>query len=112
MGQKAYGITNNEGTTSDNYGNAGRNVDFLFNCDGTHKPSDKVSAEAGYVSQVTLGYNTENAVTETVTDWKGSTGKVSLTRTSVPNNFFNLKVKDLPLYIVICIMQRSRKLES
>lgn len=81
-----------QGTTSDNYGNAGRNVDFLFNCDGTHKPSDKVSAEEGYVSQVTLGYNTENATTERVTDWKGNTGKVALTRTSVPNNFFNLKV--------------------
>ena len=68
------------------------NVDFLFNCDGIHKPSDKVDAEEGYVSQVTLGYETENATTEVVTDWKGDKGKVSLTRTSVPNNFFNLKV--------------------
>lgn len=81
-----------QGTTSDNYGNSGRNVDFLFNCDGTHKPSDKVNAEEGYVSQVTLGYGTENAMTEVVTDWKGDKGKVALTRTSVPNNFFNLKV--------------------
>lgn len=81
-----------QGTTSDNYGNAGRNVDFLFNCDGTHKPSDKVNAEEGYISRVTLGYNTENATTESVTDWKGNVGKVALTRTSVPNNFFNLKV--------------------
>lgn len=81
-----------QGTTSDNYGNAGRNVDFLFNCDGIHKPSDKVSAEADYVSQVTLGYGTETPHTEKVTDWKGSDGKVTLTRTSVPNNFFNLKV--------------------
>lgn len=86
------GYSSGQGTTSDNYGNAGRNVDFLFNCDGTHKPSDKVSAEEGYISQVTLGYNTENATTERVTDWKGNTGKVALTRTSVPNNFFNLKV--------------------
>ena len=81
-----------QGTTSDNYGNAGRNVDFLFNCDGTHKPSDKVESENDYISRVTLGYNTENATTESVTDWKGNTGKVSLTRTSIPNNFFNLKV--------------------
>ena len=86
------GFHSGQGTTSDNYGNAGRNVDFLFNCDGVHKPSDKVAAEAGYISQVTLGYNTENAVTETVTDWKGNAGKIALTRTSVPNNFFNLKV--------------------
>ena len=81
-----------QGTTSDNYGNAGRNVDFLFNCDGTHKPSDKVESESDYISRVTLGYNTENATTESVTDWKGNAGKVSLTRTSIPNNFFNLKV--------------------
>ena len=81
-----------QGTTSDNYGNSSRNVDFLFNCDGVHKPSDKVNAEADYISQVTLGYGTENETTEVVTDWKGDTGKVSLTRTSVPNNFFNLKV--------------------
>ena len=86
------GYHSGQGTTSDNYGNSGRNVDFLFNCDGTHKPSDKVSAEEGYVSQVTLGYGTENAMTEVVTDWKGDEGKVALTRTSVPNNFFNLKV--------------------
>ena len=82
-----------QGTTSDNYGNSGRNVDFLFNCDGVHKPSDKIKdPEPDYISKVTLGYNTENAYTETVTDWKGDSGKISLTRTSIPNNFFNLKV--------------------
>ena len=81
-----------QGTTSDNYGNSSRNVDFLFNCDGTHKPSDKVNAEADYISKVTIGYGTENEVTETVTDWKGDAGKVAITRTSVPNNFFNFKV--------------------
>ena len=82
-----------QGTTSDNYGNSGRNQDYLFNCDGIHKPTDKIkNPETDYISQVTLGYNTENAYTEKCTDWKGSTGKISLTRTSVPNNFFNLKV--------------------
>lgn len=86
------GYHSGQGTTSDNYGNSGRNVDFLFNADGVHKPSDKVEAEPGYVSKVTLGYGTENATTESVTDWKGDAGKVALTRTSVPNNFFNLKV--------------------
>ena len=86
------GYHSGQGTTSDNYGNSGRNVDFLFNCDGVHKPSDKVDAEAGYVSQVTLGYNTENAHTEVCDDWKGDDGKVTLTRSSIPNNFFNLKV--------------------
>lgn len=81
-----------QGTTSDNYGNSGRNVDFLFNCDGVHKPSDKVNAESNYISKLTIGYNTENAHTETVEDWMGDSAKVTLTRTSIPNNFFNLKV--------------------
>lgn len=81
-----------QGTTSDNYGVSGRNVDFLFECDGVHNPSNKVEAEAGYVSQVTKGYGTSSARTESVTDWMGDRGKVSLTRNSVPNNFFNLKV--------------------
>lgn len=82
-----------QGTTSDNYGNAGRNVDFLFNCDGTHKPSDKIKEpEADYISKLTLGYNTENAHVEFCDDWKGNAAKIGLTRTSIPNNFFNLKV--------------------
>ena len=89
-----------QGTTSDNYGNSGRNVDFLFNCDGIHKPSDKIKdPEADYISRVTLGYHTENAYTEEVDDWKGTKGKISLTRTSVPNNFFNLKVKYICPYM-------------
>lgn len=87
-----HGWHSGQGTTSDNYGNSSRNVDFLFNCDGVHKPSDKVDAESDYISQVTLGYRTEDAFLERVTDWKGDTGKVTLTRESVPNNFFNLKV--------------------
>lgn len=85
-----------QGTTSDKYGDAGRNVDFLFNCDGTHNPSDKVKDEAfvpGYQSYVIKGYGTpEQEEPEYCTDWKGDSGKVSLTATSIPNNFFNMKV--------------------
>jgi surface antigen len=82
-----------QGTTSDKYGDAGCNLDFLFNCDGIHKPSDKVNPIENYVSYVIKGYGTnEQEEPEYCTDWKGNTGKVSLTATSVPNNFFNLKV--------------------
>ena len=85
-----------QGTTSDKYGDAGRNVDFLFNCDGVHNPSDKVKDEAfvpGYKSYVIKGYGTdEQEEPEYCTDWKGDSGKISLTATSVPNNFFNMKV--------------------
>ena len=81
-----------QGTTSDKYGDSGRNIDFLFNCDGTHKPSNKVNPIADYKSKVTIGYGTDNPVTSTVTDWKGDSGKISLTENSIPNNFFNFKV--------------------
>ena len=82
-----------QGTTSDKYGDAGRNLDFLFNCDNKgHKPSDKVNSIQDYVSQVTTGYGTPQAEVSIVSDWKGDDGKISLTSTSVPNNFFNFKV--------------------
>lgn len=89
-----YGYHSGQGTTSNNYGTSGRNVDFLFNCDGIHKPSNKVDAEEDYISQVTMGYGTsfQDPYPVKVTNWKGKEGKVALTRTSVPNNFFNFKV--------------------
>lgn len=90
-----------QGTTSDLYGDAGRNVDFLFNCDGKHKPSDKVykdvPVETDYISKLTLGWhgskeNSPDAKTFTCGDWEDTDAKVQLTPTSVPNNFFNMKV--------------------
>jgi hypothetical protein len=105
-----------QGTTSDNYGQSARNVDFLFECDGTHAPTaTKNLSENEYVdyqSHVVKGnentlFNEQTgdwtiksgAPTETCTDWKGDQCKISLTHdkdtgadTSVPNNYFNLKV--------------------
>ena len=131
-----------QGTTSDKYGNAGRNLDFLFMCDGIHNPSDKVKPGKGFIpgyqSSLILGYGTEDQQEPTYClDWKdedtwttnkeyelgdlvryggqvykciaghtststfdssswavqtGYTSKVTLTSTSIPNNFFNLKV--------------------
>lgn len=48
-----------QGTTSDKYGDAGRNIDFLFNCDGVHKPSNKVDNDPSYVSSLIIGYGTD-----------------------------------------------------
>lgn len=101
-----YGWHAGQGTTSDNYGLSGRNVDFLFNCDGVHYPTNLSNAKKSsitdkdgnkvpfeqYISKLTLGYNTEEEVVEYVDDWKGEKGKITLTRTSVPNNFYNFKV--------------------
>ena len=57
-----------QGTTSNEYGVAGRNLDLKMNGD-----------------DVTL-------VLGDGTTYTGGTGKVSLTRTSIPNNYFNVKV--------------------
>jgi len=65
-----------QGTTSDKYGNAARNLDFLFMCDGIHNPSDKVSVKnenflPGYQSSLILGYGTDEQEDPTYClDWK------------------------------------------
>ena len=125
-----------QGTTSDNYGQSGRNVDFLFMVDGKHFPTKKknLSSEGQTIakstkSSVLIGnaaskwdeetetwiptsvYNEETEewepspkltpeerlnwtphAPEYCSDWKGNDCKVGLTSTSVPNNYFNLKV--------------------
>lgn len=95
------GFHSGQGTTSDNYGASARNVDFIFNCDGVHFPyydknkrNPSTDIDPNYISRVTLGYGLGKGVeyTDTVTDWEGDSGKIALTRTSVPNNFFNFKV--------------------
>ena len=112
-----------QGTTSDNYGQSARNVDFLFECDGTNAPT-KVGnlastdfPDANYVSGVAIGANASvyderektwsvaSGVTpDTCTGWMEDHCKISLTHfdeetrtvvtqdTSIPNNYFNLKV--------------------
>lgn len=71
-----------QGTTSNEYGFAARNLNVYFCCDGTwtHK---KITHDPDYITQLTMGDGT------TTTD---GTGKVTLTRTSVPNALFNIKV--------------------
>ena len=58
-----------QGTTSDKYGISGRNVRLIMNNDNT---------------EITMGDGT--------TKYVNGEGKVTLTRTSVPNNFFNIKL--------------------
>ena len=103
------GFHSGQGTTSDNYGQSARNVDFLFEVDGKNYPTKKknmggYSPSTDYVSKVYIGEDASewNGTTwvptreatdiETCDDWKGDKCKISLTETSVPNNYFNLKV--------------------
>lgn len=94
------GYHSGQGTTSDSYGDAGRNVDFIFNADGEHNcvnvsKKNNYTFDSNYVSTLTLGYDGESG-SKTYTCLDGHDvndfARVSLTRTSVPNNFFNFKV--------------------
>lgn len=58
-----------QGTTSNKYGISGRNIRLIMNYDDT---------------EITMGDGT--------TKYVNGEGKVALTRTSVPNNFFNIKL--------------------
>lgn len=76
------GYHSGQGTTSNEYGDAGRNIDIYACFDGNYTNS-KITYDENYITSITYGDGS------TISN---GTGKISLSKDSVPVQIFNIKV--------------------
>ena len=72
-----------QGTTSNEYGFAARNIDVICCFDGEHQVNSKITLDPDYKTILEFGDGSKTI---------DGTGKISLTRNSIPNNWWNFKV--------------------
>ena len=86
------GFHSGQGTSSNKYGDAGRNIDLLMCFDGKYKHKKILEKNFAGKEDEYWAIRSHFKSTDGTINITDGTGKVGLTRTSVPTSYFNIKV--------------------